>query len=62
MVYSNLNSTIFYKESGTIDDEDIGHESTLYEMELFNKQIVICFGKIKHTFIHQTTNRSFGIR
>ena len=53
MVYSNLNSTIFYKESGTIDDEDIGHESTLYEMELFNKQIVICFGKIKHTFIQR---------
>jgi hypothetical protein len=41
MVYSNLNSTIFYKESGTIDNEDIGHESTLYEMELFNKQIII---------------------
>jgi len=53
MVYSNLNSTIFYKESGTIDNEDIGHESTLYEMELFNKQIIICFGKIKHTFIQR---------
>ena len=37
MVYSNLNSTIFYKETGDIDNEDIGHESTLYEMELFNK-------------------------
>ena len=53
MVYSNLNSTIFYKETGDIDNEDIGHESTLYEMELFNKQIVVCFGKVKHTFIQR---------
>lgn len=53
MVYSNLNSTIFYKENGTIDSEDIGHEATLYEMELYNKQVIVCFGKVKHTFIQR---------
>lgn len=50
MVYSNLNGTIFYSESGNIDPEDIGYETTLHEMEIYEKNILIVFGKLKHTF------------
>jgi len=38
MVYSNINSAVFYKEDDKIDDEDIGYESTLYEMEIYKKK------------------------
>jgi hypothetical protein len=53
MVYSNINSAIFYKEDDKIDDEDIGYESTLYEMEIYKKKILIVFGKLKYTFIQR---------
>ena len=43
MVYSNLNGTIFYSESGNIDPEDIGYETTLHEMEIYEKNILIVF-------------------
>ena len=38
MVYSNINGTVFYKENGNIDPEDIGYESTLYELEIYDKK------------------------
>ena len=53
MVYSNINGTVFYKENGNVDIEDIGYESTLYELEVYGKKILIVFGKIKHTFIQR---------
>ena len=53
MVYSNINSAVFYKEDDKIDDEDIGYESTLYEMEIYKKKILIVFGKLKYTFIQR---------
>ena len=53
MVYSNLNSTVFYNESGNIDLEDVGHEAVLYEMEIFGKRLLVVFGKLKHTFIQR---------
>ena len=53
MVYSNLNSTVFYNESGNIDPEDVGHEAVLYEMEIFGKRLLVVFGKLKHTFIQR---------
>ena len=53
MVYSNINGTVFYKEDGHIDTEDVGYESTLYEMEIFGKKTLIVFGKVKYTFIQR---------
>ena len=53
MVYSNINSTVFYKEEGIIDTEDIGYESTLFEMEIYGKKTVVVFGKLKYTFIQR---------
>ena len=53
MVYSNLNGTVFYKESADIDPEDTGHEATVYELNIHNKPILIVLGKAKHTYINR---------
>jgi len=53
MVYSNLNSVVFYKENPSVDPEDIGHTSTLYEMDVLGKTVLIVLGKAKHTFIER---------
>ena len=53
MVYSNINGTVFFKETTDIDPEDIGHETTIHEMEIHQKRILIVFGKLKHTFINR---------
>lgn len=53
MVYSNINSTVFYKESDKINDEDVGYNSTLYEMEIHGKNIIVVFGKMKYSFIER---------
>tara|TARA_B100001287_G_scaffold276730_1_gene288993 strand:+ start:18905 stop:21022 length:2118 start_codon:yes stop_codon:yes gene_type:complete len=53
MVYSNINTTVFYNEDGNIDKEDVGYESTIYEMEIFGKRLLIVFGKLKYTFIQR---------
>jgi len=50
MVVSKLNPLVNYIESKVIDPEDMGHASTLYEIELLGKDIVIVVGKEKHTF------------
>lgn len=51
MVYSNIHSSVFYKDVQTIDPEDVGHPATLFQMQLFGKMVLIVFGKVKHTFI-----------
>ena len=53
MVYSNINNTVFYKEDNIIHEEDIGYESTLFELEIYKKKLPIVFGKIKYTFIQR---------
>ena len=53
MVYSNINSTIFYKEDGIIDDEDIGYETTLHEMEIYGKNVSVIFGKLKYQYVQR---------
>lgn len=50
MVFSKINEDIEYKENKKIDDEDRGHQSSLYEVKLFDKDIVVCLGKPKYTF------------
>ena len=46
MVYSNLNTSIFYKENPGLNLNDVGHESILYEIELFGEWVTITLGKI----------------
>ena len=53
MVYSNINSTIFYKEDGAIDEEDIGYETTLHEMEIYGKDVSVLFGKLKYQYVQR---------
>jgi predicted NAD-dependent protein-ADP-ribosyltransferase YbiA (DUF1768 family) len=50
MVFSKINGDVEYKETRKIDSEDKGHQSSLYEVRLFDKDIVICLGKPKYTF------------
>jgi hypothetical protein len=50
MVSSNINPKINYVENRTIEDEDKGHASSVYEIELFDIPIAIVIGKPKYTF------------
>jgi predicted NAD-dependent protein-ADP-ribosyltransferase YbiA (DUF1768 family) len=49
MIQSKISTNVSYKEDEAIDSEDVGHEANPYEMELFNKEVVIVFGKPKYT-------------
>ena len=51
MVFSKINGEIEYIESRKIDAEDKGHQSSVYDAKLFEKDIVICLGKPKYTFM-----------
>ena len=53
MVYSNLNSAVFYKDVSTIDPEDNGHKAILYEMDAYGKRVLVVLGKAKHQFIQR---------
>lgn len=50
MVKSELNNTIVYNESKMIDNEDKGHSSSIYSIELEDQDIEIALGKEKYTF------------
>lgn len=50
MVQSKLDTSIFYKDNLQIDTEDIGYESSQYEIELFDRMIIIILGKPKYTY------------
>ena len=50
MVSSKINKDINYVETKTIDPEDNGYNSTLYEIYIDNKPVVIALGKQKYTF------------
>ena len=50
MVSSELNPKIQYIEVKTIDTEDAGHTSSIYEIELFGRLIAIVLGKPKYTY------------
>lgn len=53
MVLSRINKNVAYIENREINSDDMGHESSVYELYLFNKGIVITLGKPKYTFIKQ---------
>ena len=49
MVQSKISKNVSYEENTMIDNEDLGHEAIPYEMDLFNKEVVVVFGKPKYT-------------
>ena len=53
MVLSKLNSNVIYQETKRIDLEDRGVEACLYEIDIFDKQVVITLGKLKYTFANK---------
>ena len=50
MVSSKINTKVNYIEKKTLDDEDFGHTSTLYLVELYDIPTVIVLGKQKYTY------------
>jgi len=50
MVSSRINVDVSFKEHKTIDPEDIGFQSSLYDLTAYGKTIVIALGKAKFTF------------
>ena len=50
MVFSQIQSKVQYAESKKIDPEDIGHESTLYTMDIYDIPVAFILGKPKYTF------------
>ena len=50
MVSSKINKEINYVETKTIDPEDNGYNSTLYEIDIFDKPMTIALGKQKYTY------------
>lgn len=53
MVSSRINPKIKYIEVKTIDPEDSGHISSIYEIELFDILVAIVLGKPKYTYSQQ---------
>ncbi len=53
MVASTINNKIKFAESFEIDDEDIGHTSDVYELDVFTKTISVILGKPKYTYADQ---------
>ena len=51
MVSSKINKEINYNEIKTINPEDNGYNSTLYEIEIYDKPIIIALGKQKYTYM-----------
>ena len=50
MVQSKLDSTIQYKDDLQINPEDIGYQSSQYEIEFFGKLFIIALGKPKYSY------------
>ena len=50
MVVSKINPKVNYVEQKSIDLEDVGHQSTLYVMEIYDISVIIVLGKPKYTF------------
>jgi len=53
MVSSRINPNVIFKEHKTIDQEDSGHQSPLYDLTGWGKSVVIALGKPKFTFSNQ---------
>lgn len=54
MVLSKINSNVNYPEIKTIDQEDKGHSSSLYIIDVIDTEIIIVLGKPKYTFSNKS--------
>lgn len=50
MVVSQIDQTVNYMENKKIDDEDRGFATSLFEIEILGRDVVIGLGKEKHTY------------
>ena len=50
MVVSNINSNVSYPERKTIDEEDKGQDVSMYQIKLFDIEVVIALGNIKYNY------------
>ena len=50
MVVSNINSNVSYPERKTIDEDDKGQDVSMYQIKLFDIDVVIALGNIKYNF------------
>ena len=50
MVASRIVPQIVYRESNTIDPEDMGSESHVYELDILGTSVAVLLGKPKYTF------------
>ena len=50
MVVSNINNDVSYPERKVIDDEDKGQDVSMYQIKLFDMDVVIALGNIKYNF------------
>ena len=53
MVVSKINNAINYTEQKKLNPEDIEHNATTYETEIFELDVVIAIGKEKYSFIEK---------
>ena len=53
MVVSQIDKTVHYVENKKIDEEDRGFATSLFEIEILGKDVVIGLGKEKHTYQHK---------
>lgn len=51
MVQSRINNNVTYKEFENIHSEDVGHESSVYILDAFGKELLVTIGKPKFEFI-----------
>ena len=50
MVKSEIEEVIIYQETKVIDNEDKGHSSSIYSIEIEGKEVEIAIGKEKYTY------------
>ena len=50
MVVSIINSDVSYPERKIIDDEDKGQDVSMYQIKIFDIDVVIALGNIKYNF------------
>ena len=50
MVVSNINSNVSYPERKTIDEDDKGQDVSMFQIKLFEIDVVIALGNVKYNF------------